>query len=35
VEALKQKYSQYQATEPAGPLIEGIPDRALHWRALD
>jgi PPOX class probable F420-dependent enzyme len=33
LQALKAKYPQYQTTTPAGPLIEGLPDRALHWQA--
>jgi PPOX class probable F420-dependent enzyme len=33
LQALKDKYPQYLAREPAGPLIEGMPERVLHWRA--
>jgi PPOX class probable F420-dependent enzyme len=31
--ALVDKYAPYRDRAPSGPLLELVPERALHWRA--
>ena len=33
--ALAEKYEQYAARTPPGPLLRLTVERALHWRAVD
>jgi PPOX class probable F420-dependent enzyme len=33
MEALAAKYPQYRDDPPPGPLLQVVPERALHWRA--
>lgn len=33
LEALAEKYSQYRADPPPGPVLELAPERTLWWRA--
>ena len=35
LEALSEKYEQYQAESPPGPLLALKPERYLWWRAAD
>jgi PPOX class probable F420-dependent enzyme len=35
LDALKEKYEQYQEHEPQGPLLALQPERYLWWRAAD
>ena len=32
MEALAAKYPQYRDDPPPGPLLQLVPERALHWR---
>jgi PPOX class probable F420-dependent enzyme len=35
LDALSEKYEQYRARPPTGPVIRLTPERLLHWSATD
>ena len=35
IEALLAKYAPYRDDPPPGPLLRLVPERALHWRAVN